>query len=65
MRQIYEQAQQVIIWLGELTAEGILGMKLLQSRIKFMYRELEAEKRSMGSVRSTGRGSCQPATVPV
>ncbi|KAB5540270.1 heterokaryon incompatibility protein-domain-containing protein [Coniochaeta sp. 2T2.1] len=33
MQQIYGQASQVLVWLGELTDGGILGMRELQNRI--------------------------------
>jgi heterokaryon incompatibility protein (HET) len=48
MSQIYQQAERVVVWLGEPTPQGILGMKWLQGQLSYMYHEFKAEKNCHG-----------------
>ena len=48
MRQIYEQAELVTVWLGELTEDGIVGIKLLDSWVGSYWEHYKSEKKKHG-----------------
>ncbi|KAF2098809.1 HET-domain-containing protein [Rhizodiscina lignyota] len=44
MGSIYQNAEQVVVWLGELTAESIVGIKMLDNWFKFSWQHFKSER---------------------
>lgn len=48
MGSIYEHADQVVVWLGELTTDGLVGTKMLDNYFKYIWQSIKTEKQKHG-----------------